>query len=373
MIVVIADDLSGAAELAGAALNRGLSAEVQTVFTPATDAGVICVDTDTRSLPPAEAARVVGEVAHAVAAAKPGWIFKKCDSVLRGNVLAEIRAIMAATGMMRAVLVSANPSRGRVIRGGEYLINDQPVHETMFANDPEHPRRTSRVAALLGGDRSGVQAPDAASVDDLDRHAANLDGASLAAGGVEFFEAILRARKVGCSTGAVPSAGPALRAQPVLFVCGSASAWASGRSQQCIARGIPLAPMPEKLFHEGDAALIDDWTRTIASALKQRGAVMAAIAQARLNASGPTRRLVTHLAAAVVRALETVPAGRVCAEGGATAAALARASGWTRFAVTAQLAGGVVELHPLPAGAPVFVIKVGSYDWPEAAWPSAAS
>ena len=62
MIVVIADDLSGAAELAGAALRHGLSAEVQTVFFPDTNADVVCVDTDSRLLPPAEAARKVAAI-----------------------------------------------------------------------------------------------------------------------------------------------------------------------------------------------------------------------------------------------------------------------------------------------------------------------
>ena len=87
MIAVIADDLSGAAELAGVALRHGLSAEVQTAFSPDTKADVICVDAGTRGLLPEKACEVVGKVAERVIAAKPAWIFKKCDSVLRGSVL----------------------------------------------------------------------------------------------------------------------------------------------------------------------------------------------------------------------------------------------------------------------------------------------
>ena len=41
MIVVIADDLSGATELAAVAHAHGLSAEVQTQFDPATNARVV--------------------------------------------------------------------------------------------------------------------------------------------------------------------------------------------------------------------------------------------------------------------------------------------------------------------------------------------
>ena len=50
MILVVADDLSGAAELAGIAFAHGLTAEVQTELQPRTDAQVICLDTDTRRL-----------------------------------------------------------------------------------------------------------------------------------------------------------------------------------------------------------------------------------------------------------------------------------------------------------------------------------
>ena len=65
MLVVIADDLSGAAELAGAALRHGLAAGgANRLRTPPAKADVICVDTDSRSLPPGEAARVVRAVAR---------------------------------------------------------------------------------------------------------------------------------------------------------------------------------------------------------------------------------------------------------------------------------------------------------------------
>ena len=42
MILVLADDLSGAAELAGIAFAHGLTAEVQTELQPRTEAQVIC-------------------------------------------------------------------------------------------------------------------------------------------------------------------------------------------------------------------------------------------------------------------------------------------------------------------------------------------
>jgi len=151
-IIVIADDLSGAAELAGIAFAHGLSAEVQRQFEPSSDAQVIAVDTDTRTLSPAAAANRVRQVAEQVMASQPAWIFKKVDSVLRGNPRAEIEAVLQATGQRRALLIPANPSRGRVIAGGCYFIDGVPLDQTPFAYDPDHPRQAADVAALLGRD-----------------------------------------------------------------------------------------------------------------------------------------------------------------------------------------------------------------------------
>jgi D-threonate/D-erythronate kinase len=71
MIVVIADDISGAAELAGVAQAWGLSAELQTRFDSRTNAAVLAITTETRSLSGDEAARRVREVATLVSQAQP--------------------------------------------------------------------------------------------------------------------------------------------------------------------------------------------------------------------------------------------------------------------------------------------------------------
>jgi len=62
MIVVIADDLSGAAELANAAVQRGFSAEVQIRFHAGSDVDAVCVDTESRSMLPDTAAACVKEI-----------------------------------------------------------------------------------------------------------------------------------------------------------------------------------------------------------------------------------------------------------------------------------------------------------------------
>lgn len=355
MIVVIADDLSGAAELAGAALNRGLSAEVQTVFTPAT-VDVICIDTDTRSMPPFEAARVINYVASRFAGMETGRIYKKCDSVLRGRVLAEIRGIMAATGKSRAVLISANPTRGRIIRSGEYFINGQPLHETAFASDPEHPRRTSRVAELLGGDLSGVLTPDATSTADLIHHASELNNDTLAAGGVEFFDAILADRRPFCPPSKRPRPAHRSIPGPTLLVCGSAVAWpkrveAAARSQ------FPSFSLPHDV-----AAIV--------RALRTAPIVAIGIGNGPATQGRSPAELVKQLAISLRSILVQTTANRLLLEGGATAAAVLRDLGWTRLTACRPCAPGMGMPAPIGTDGVEVGIKPGSYDWPEEMWPS---
>jgi uncharacterized protein YgbK (DUF1537 family) len=363
MIAVIADDISGAAELAGAALRHGLRAEVQTVFDPRSDADVICVDTDSRSRSVPAAGHAAGDAARRVAEARPAWIYKKCDSVMRGHVLAELRAIMAASGHLRAMLVPANPSRGRVIRGGHLLVNGQPLHTTDFACDPEHPRTTSRVTELLGHDLAGVIVPDVSDEADLLRQAALVDDSMLAAGGVEFFEALLTRHGSAPVAGAnVPLADGQRPARPgegisppvTLVICGSAAAW-SKRRQQARERGIPAFSLPHDVAE-------------ITGALRSNRCALIGIGEGPLTQGKAPSDLVGQLAQAGAAVLRDVSVERLLLEGGATAATVVRELGWTRLCACEVAAPGIGTLRPFGLAAPIVSIKPGSYDWPADLW-----
>ncbi len=356
MILVLADDLSGAAELAGAALRHGFTAEVQTKYSPDSAARVVCVDTNTRSLSAAEAARVVNGMAARAAAANPEWIYKKCDSVLRGNVLVEIRAIMAAAGHAGAMLVSANPSRGRVIRGGEYFVDGRPLHTTLFAADPEHPRKVSRVAELLAGDLSGVATPDAETTAALEQHALGLKAGILPAGGVEFFEAILKLR-VNPPLEAMQIAS-SLPEGVTLMVCGSAAAWERRRKQAAI-RGIPALTLP---FSAAE----------VTRALTPGRSVLLGIGSSNARPAQTPRELADQLARAVSVAWPAAGARRLMLEGGATASAVLREAGWQRLRACHVTAPGIGALEPI-GGGPLILIKPGSYEWPDELWPNSAT
>jgi D-threonate/D-erythronate kinase len=367
MIAVIADDLSGAAEAAGAAHRRGLRVEVQTRFFPeaAADADVICIDAATRALPPEEAGGVARRLGAEVAAAAPAWTYLKFDSVLRGNVAVELRAGMSASSHSSALLVPANPSRGRVIRGGEYQVGGIPLHETAFARDPEHPRTSADVRELLGGAILGVTVPDVEDAGGLEALAASTASGTLAAGAAEFFEALLARRvpppRAAPARGADDVAGNDSGAAPkrrgaTIVVCGSLAAWPERRAEAG-KRGVRVLEIA------ADAAGV--------AAEARRGAFMLlGIGEERRSGDSTSSELVEALARLAAEVVERVTPDRLLLEGGATAAAVVRRMGWTRLRAVHddEGGGGLVALRPVGRESPSVYIKPGSYSWPEDLW-----
>lgn len=352
MIVVLADDLSGAAELAGIAVHHGLRVELQTAFAPPTGVDVVCVTTDSRSLPPAQAAEVAGAAARKIVAAKPAWIFKKCDSVLRGPVVAEARAMAQAVGLKKIVLVPANPSRERIIRNGRYFVRGKPLNETEFAGDPVHPRRTAVVTELLGGDLAGIELPDISSAADVEHQAARVDDATLPTGAADFFTALLRWRvqtrpAAAAPTGSVPG--------PTLVVCGSSAAWPQ-RHATARQRNIPAFALPHALGALGVS-------------LRTSPRVLIGIGDGPATQGKTAEALERELADSVAKILNQSKVGRLFLEGGATAAAVVRAMGWNRFRARSVAGEGVGGFQPVGAAGPLLFIKPGSYAWPAGLWP----
>ena len=173
MIFVIADDITGAAEIAGMAHRYGLHTTLTTSVPSSIEEGadVVVFATDARSVSPAEAYAMTAEVAQAVTAwlctgdEKGKIIFRKTDSALRGNVREELQAIIDHSRYSEALYLPANPSKGRVIRDGIYYIGDKPIAETDFRFDPEFPATTSSVAERF----PGLPFADAVTKADIDR------------------------------------------------------------------------------------------------------------------------------------------------------------------------------------------------------------
>lgn len=124
-LLVVADDLSGAAETAAtfgcdAALTLWPHVHVDT-------APVTVVDLDTRVQTPAAAARRTHAMLDARDAASD-LVLKKIDSLLRGAIVAEVGALRDDTTTV--LVCPALPEQGRVVRDGVLYVDGVALHET---------------------------------------------------------------------------------------------------------------------------------------------------------------------------------------------------------------------------------------------------
>lgn len=122
--LIFADDLTGAADCAAAFLGKSREVIVALNERARLQAPVLAIDLNTRMLPE-EAARA--KVARAFSGQRvrdAGILFKKIDSTLRGHVAAELRAVRAALGPGRPIVIApAFPAQGRIVRQGRIYID----------------------------------------------------------------------------------------------------------------------------------------------------------------------------------------------------------------------------------------------------------
>lgn len=154
-VVVIADDLTGAADTGVQFIAIGgpiylVPVETLSLGRPwmATATG-ISVYTATRDLSPQEAGKRVRLAAQALSDPHPRWIYKKIDSCLRGNLGAEIDALLDTLGLDVALVAPALPAQGRTTIGGIHRVYGTPLAQTQFAKDPLTPVTCSSVAEVL--------------------------------------------------------------------------------------------------------------------------------------------------------------------------------------------------------------------------------
>jgi uncharacterized protein YgbK (DUF1537 family) len=150
---VIADDLTGANDTGVQFSKQGLKTIVLTktdsLIELLKDADVIVLDTESRALSKEDAYERVKEAANRLAEAEISIIYKKIDSTLKGNIGAEIDAVMDATGINPAIVVSAFPANRRVTVGGYQLVNQIPLGKTEASRDPVTPVTESHVPTII--------------------------------------------------------------------------------------------------------------------------------------------------------------------------------------------------------------------------------
>jgi hypothetical protein len=338
--LVIADDLSGAAEIAGIGHRYGLPTRLvrqrPTFFAP----GLTVIDSDSRSLAPADAAQ---RVTQCVAGVDPGsfdLIYKKTDSVLRGPIAAELDALLTALNRHAALFVPQNPTRARVIADGVYTIDDIPLNATPFAGDPEYPARSARAIDLLGESRrparcaapgedvavDGITIGAGSSTDDLRRWSREVTANTLPAGGAEFFQAMLESKGLGVARHPIER----LREGATLLADGSASAYSAGLLDRARRENMPVTPMPNDVFHAPQlhSNALNEWTSIVNDALSRASRCLMTIGRPMQNEVGDPAHLQRALAEAVAIVLGRHSLSNLLLAGGANGSQRS-AGAWT--------------------------------------------
>ncbi|WP_457971551.1 4-hydroxythreonine-4-phosphate dehydrogenase PdxA [Arthrobacter sp. D1-17] len=199
-VFVQADDFSGAAEVGYCFVQHGLTAQVllgkhdgvSSFAGPVTDA--VVTDTHSRGLAEPAAEALAKEAFSSTAASGAQVMFKKMDSLWRGNVRAEVAALTSLG--FHAVVAGALPQLQRSVRDGQPLIAGTPLAQTDLWQAersappadvpsllrPEDPASVqtldlaevrsgplpSKLAALLASDRPTLIVADGETVQDLE-------------------------------------------------------------------------------------------------------------------------------------------------------------------------------------------------------------
>jgi 4-hydroxythreonine-4-phosphate dehydrogenase len=136
-LLILADDLSGAADCASACVSYGLRAVVSfNELKHHLDSEVLSIDCNTRPLSPTEAAARITRVMQS-SHLRPSEriLFKKVDSTLRGNIASELKTVLAERRVnspyrIVAIMAPAFPAGGRTTVDGHQLVHGIPLEKT---------------------------------------------------------------------------------------------------------------------------------------------------------------------------------------------------------------------------------------------------
>ena len=416
-LAIIADDLSSATDCGAQVVRSGLSVVVPlggySLPSQAQASHVISVDTDSRSLSADRAYAKVRSAAEQLVA--EGWtdFYKSVDSTLRGNLGAEVEAMLDVVKPACAIIATAFPKYGRTTVDGVQHLHGRPLHETEFGTDPTAPVKDADIARRLAeGSRrkagrlvlnqvragptqiktaiqgllaDGVElmVVDIAEQDDLKRICLGLSQSDLRVlwvGSTGLAEFVPLAFEVAARSDTFSQDRP-LDPRPALALVGSASE--TTREQLRYAQttsGLHIINLdPAKLiqndstvFEEAnsnlraaidsghDTALVVRASRDEIAATQKLGATL------KLSAAQVAQRIVDALARAACNLIRENRISGIVATGGDTANALCNAVGAQALEILGEVEAGIPIMRVLGEQSLPLVTKAGGFGSPAA-------
>ena len=402
MIGVIADDLTGAADVGAMFTAAGYSTKTvlleAAARVPLDDTDVVVIDTETRHARPSDAYRGARQAARLLKGAR--FVYKKIDSAFRGRVGPEIDAVLDELGLDFAPIVPAFPAYGRTTLEGRHYIDGQPLDQTEMASDPLCPMTDSLLPRILGkqtrrpvhvvprhGDElaharrvGGMAVLDATSQTDLERIAEALQGEPFVCGASALAGELAKRRPWGEPTLRKCPATQGLTAGPILVVSGSVSPAARAQIERLAASGstcVPIQPaeaLGSPTGREAEAIRVANEIRAgvsdTACVFSPADPVAATEAQRLgkhlgLSPVETGARVAELLAQCATRVLDDGPFTKLIVFGGSTALAVCRALDIVGHYILAEFQPGVPLCTSIGARDLLMVLKPGSFGSPD--------
>jgi uncharacterized protein YgbK (DUF1537 family) len=376
---VVADDFTGAVDLAAAVSRAGMRAavllDVPDSATDVPDAACVVVALKTRTAPVAEAVAQSEAAARALLAAGARWIYQKyCstfDSTDRGNIGPVAEALMALLDAETDLTTPATPAVGRTVHCGHLFVGDRLLSESPLRDHPLTPMtdpdlvrvlaRQTTLPVARGPVGPGATGPghvvlDAATDADLDALAALLLERA-AAGRVDLWGgaaglAGALARRLAPPAERDDLAAP-IPAGPRLVVSGSCSE--QTRAQVAAFRG-----RAHRITIGDPGGALDFLAAAYAAEPDQPALVYSTAAPAEVR-PGRADEVESTLAAVAAGALERFGVGQLLVAGGETSGAVCRALGLRALEVREHVAPGLAWCSPRPGPELRVLLKSGNF------------
>jgi len=383
LVIVIADDITGAAEIAGVCLRYGLTVSFGIDTIPKDEADVRIIATDSRSASESEAYLIHSNLAKVIYSQLPTLVFKKCDSVLRGYILTELSAMLEVCKLRNVLLQPANPATGRCIIDGTYYVGDEKIENTGFSIDPDFPAHDSSVLNLLLQrskkneaiyplhtgiikklNGQGLYIPDCKSVADLRESSKMSSEKTLVCGSAAFFEQILVEK--GIAKTIIKSTDKGLWLKSFLLITGTTHPESQCFAEKLKKNGCSVEKFPEHLLeaelNETDFA---DWLMELKSKCSENKRLSIAISDKPIIFPNSQTELKSRLNRVVAYLLQNCKVSDLLIEGGATTYSILKSLSFNSLNPGTEIGPGVLRMKVNNTDNLWLTIKPGSYPWPE--------
>jgi D-threonate/D-erythronate kinase len=153
-VVLVADDLTGAADSAAPFASHGLSTRLILGKQPAPlgKVDVTALSTRSRDMSSDDALAAIADACDWIDRHGPESpiIFKKIDSTMRGHIASELDYVITRFGIERMLVSPAFPSQGRTTLQARHHVHGIPLSRTAFASDGKSDDLLERFDGIAG-------------------------------------------------------------------------------------------------------------------------------------------------------------------------------------------------------------------------------